>query len=216
MVTSWSRRNSEKKSPSPRPSIHPPIGKSGWVVEKTCTCISRCFKLFFQTKIRSFGETSTCKAFPIGLNIWKSTTVDPQPRSLARLTAIPCRTAAPSFSQMTRRCPSFAWNAGCVVFFAKALVGGIWWCLRCCDSSKMLWDFGLLSFCAVVSIAGKCFETWSVEAFKLQLAALLFSSVGYMVFPGFFPWDLGQLLDGKKTKYDPWAKNLGKLLTIIP
>lgn len=168
MVNRWSRRNSEKKNIAK--TIHPPpIGKSGWVVDKTCTCISRCFKLFFQTKIRSFGETSTCKGifWPEHIKIYHLT----HNPSLARLTAIPCRTAAPSFSQMTRRCPSFAWNAGCVVFFAKALVVGFGRYLGDAFAAvihlKMLWDFGEMS------ILCSCFhcremlrnlECWSLQA----------------------------------------------------
>ena len=120
MVTSWSRRNSEKKNHrQDHPSIHPLASLAEWLKK---LAFQDALSVFFQKNIRSFDETSTCKAifWPEHVKIYHLT----HNPSLARLTAIPCRTAAPSFSQMTRRCPSFAWNAGCVVFFAKALVVG--------------------------------------------------------------------------------------------
>ena len=106
--------------------------------------------------------------------------------------------------------PKFCVKCWVCCLFCQGACGWIWAVfgdafaavirLKCCET------LGKWSFCAVVCIEGKCFETWSVEAFKLQLAAAIFQCG--LVFPGFFPSHLRpdlfffpwQLLGGKNKK----------------
>ena len=188
------------------------------------TCISRCFKCFFSKKHTELWWDFNLQGH---LLAWTCQNLPPHPQpqpgtfngdSLQNCSSV-VQSKWRDDAQVLRE------MLGVSSFLPRRLwldLGSIWWCLCCCDSSKMLWDFGEMVFlcsCLYWREMLRNLERWSLQAsisgcyFPVWAGFSWVFSLTSEAWLGFFSL---AVVGWKKQKDDPWAKNLGKFLTTIP